>query len=95
MGFGGVIFLTLGGYLADLTGGCPFLIYLLAWLILPLILLVLPEPSANSSTQSSEAVGLRVSSLAAAAYDLQYCAGHSNCVLHDSGADSFLSSATH
>lgn len=54
MGFGGVIFLMLGGFLADLTWRLPFLIYLLAWLILPFILLVLPEPSAHSSTQSSE-----------------------------------------
>ncbi|WP_197984924.1 MFS transporter [Leptolyngbya sp. Cla-17] len=56
MGFGGVIFLTLGGYLADLNWRFPFLIYLLAWLILPFILLVLSEPSANSAAQSSEAV---------------------------------------
>ena len=56
MGFGGVIFLTLGGYLADLNWRLPFLIYLLAWLILPLILLVLSEPSTNSAAQSSEAV---------------------------------------
>ncbi len=54
MGFGGVIFLTLGGYLADLNWRFPFLIYLLSWLILPFILLVLPEPSTNPSTQSSE-----------------------------------------
>lgn len=44
MGFGGMIFLTLGGYLADRNWRQPFLIYLMAWLILPLILLVLPEP---------------------------------------------------
>ncbi|MBW4527905.1 MAG: MFS transporter [Phormidium tanganyikae FI6-MK23] len=56
MGFGGVIFLTLGGYLADLNWRLPFLIYLLAWLILPFILLVLPEPSTHPSTQSSEAI---------------------------------------
>lgn len=54
MGFGGVIFLTLGGYLADLNWRFPFLIYLLSWLILPFILLALPEPSTNPSTQSSE-----------------------------------------
>ncbi|MCC3408576.1 MAG: MFS transporter [Microcoleus sp. PH2017_10_PVI_O_A] len=43
MGFGGMIFLTLGGYLADRNWRQPFLIYLMAWLILPLILLVLPK----------------------------------------------------
>ncbi|WNZ24943.1 MFS transporter [Leptolyngbya sp. NK1-12] len=47
MGFGGVIFLTLGGYLADLNWRLPFLIYLVAWLILPLIVFVLPEPRIN------------------------------------------------
>lgn len=47
MGFGGMIFLTLGGYLADRNWRQPFLIYLMAWLILPFILLVLPEPDRN------------------------------------------------
>jgi MFS family permease len=36
MGLGGMVFLTLGGYLADLNWRLPFLIYLLAWLILQL-----------------------------------------------------------
>lgn len=56
MGFGGMVFLTLGGFLADINWRLPFLIYLLAWLIFPFILLVLPEPSRNRSTQSAEAV---------------------------------------
>lgn len=43
MGLGGVLFLTLGGYLADVNWRLPFLIYLSAWLMLPLVLL-LPEP---------------------------------------------------
>lgn len=43
MGLGGVVFLTLGGYLADVNWRLPFLIYLSAWLMLPLVLL-LPEP---------------------------------------------------
>ncbi len=45
MGLGGVLFLTLGGFLADLNWRYPFLIYLVAWLFLPLIVLVLPEPA--------------------------------------------------
>lgn len=49
MGFGGVLFLTLGGYLADLNWRLPFLIYLLAWLILPLVVFVLPEPRINKT----------------------------------------------
>ncbi|AFY34064.1 MFS transporter [Calothrix sp. PCC 7507] len=44
MGFGGVLFLSLGGVLADVNWRLPFLIYLVAWLILPLVIFVLPEP---------------------------------------------------
>lgn len=44
MGLGGVVFLSLGGFLADVNWRMPFLIYLLALLILPLVVLVLPEP---------------------------------------------------
>ncbi|MES1023677.1 MFS transporter [Gloeocapsa sp. BRSZ] len=52
MGFGGVVFLTLGGYLADVNWRLPFLIYLIAWLILPLVLLILPEPQRTVRTAS-------------------------------------------
>lgn len=55
MGLGGVIFLSLGGFLADINWRMPFLIYLIAWLILPLIVIFLPEPNratSNTSTQS-------------------------------------------
>jgi MFS family permease len=44
MGFGGVLFLTCGGYLADLNWRFPFLIYLFAWILLPFIALALYEP---------------------------------------------------
>lgn len=44
MAFGGVLFLSLGGYLADLSWRVPFLIYVSAWVILPLILMFLYEP---------------------------------------------------
>ncbi|NJL48509.1 MAG: MFS transporter [Leptolyngbyaceae cyanobacterium SM2_5_2] len=66
MGLGGVVFLTLVGFLADLNWRYPFLIYLVAWLFLPLILLVLPEPiraqsgSASSETAVSESVPWRL-----------------------------------
>jgi MFS family permease len=52
MGLGGVIFLTVGGFVADISWRMPFLIYLVALVLLPFILL-LPEPSrtGNSSTQ--------------------------------------------
>ncbi len=55
MGFGGVLFLSSGGFLADLNWRFPFLIYLFAWLLLPLIILKLYEPprsAAGITTQS-------------------------------------------
>jgi MFS family permease len=51
MGLGGVIFLTVGGLVADISWRMPFLIYLVALGLLPFILL-LPEPSSTgTSTQ--------------------------------------------
>jgi MFS family permease len=44
MGFGGVIFLSLGGWLADMSWRLPFVIYLSALLLLPFILFLLYEP---------------------------------------------------
>ncbi|PZD73197.1 Bacillibactin exporter [Acaryochloris thomasi RCC1774] len=44
MGFGGVLFLSVGGFIADLNWRLPFLIYLFAWLLLPLMVRVLYEP---------------------------------------------------
>lgn len=52
MGLGGVVFLSLGGFLADLNWRMPFLIYLLALLILPLVVFILPEPDRASNAQS-------------------------------------------
>ena len=43
MGFGGVIFISFGGYLATLNWHAPFIIYSFAWLLIP-GLLMLPEP---------------------------------------------------
>lgn len=53
MGLGGVVFLSLGGFLADINWRVPFLIYLLALFILPLVIFVLPEPNQLSSSQES------------------------------------------
>jgi MFS family permease len=53
MGLGGVVFLSLGGFLADVNWRMPFLIYLLALLILPLVVLILPEPNRTADAQSS------------------------------------------
>lgn len=55
MGLGGVLFLSLGGVLADVNWRLPFLIYLLALLIAPLIILVLPEPNRTSSSVQTTA----------------------------------------
>jgi MFS family permease len=45
MGLGGVLFLTLGGALAQQNWHYPFGIYLFAWLIVPLIVLFILEPN--------------------------------------------------
>lgn len=44
MGFGGVLFLSVGGFVANLNWRLPFLIYLLSWLLLPTMVLSLVEP---------------------------------------------------
>lgn len=44
IGLGGVFFLTLGGFLANIDWRYPFLIYLLALVWLPLAMISLPEP---------------------------------------------------
>lgn len=44
MGLGGVVFLTVGGFLADVNWRLPFLIYLVALALAPCAMLVLPEP---------------------------------------------------
>ncbi|MDY6805647.1 MAG: MFS transporter [Cyanobacteriota bacterium] len=45
MGFGGVVFLVFGGFLADISWRFPFLIYLSALAIFPLVVFVLTEPN--------------------------------------------------
>lgn len=45
MGFGGVLFLSVGGFIAELSWRLPFLIYLFSWLLLPTIVFALYEPS--------------------------------------------------
>jgi MFS family permease len=52
MGLGGVLFLTLGGALAQQNWHYPFGIYLLAWLIVPLIFLFILEPDRTPSQPS-------------------------------------------
>ena len=45
MSLGGIIFITLGGFLADINWKVPFLLYLFSILILPFTYLYLEEPS--------------------------------------------------
>ncbi|MGD1900191.1 MAG: MFS transporter [Phormidesmis sp.] len=49
MGFGGVLFLSVGGFIADLDWRFPFLIYLFSWLLIPTIFLSLYEPETAAS----------------------------------------------
>ncbi|MBE9064678.1 MFS transporter [cf. Phormidesmis sp. LEGE 11477] len=69
MGFGGVLFLSVGGFIADLSWRFPFLIYLLSWLLVPTILSALYEPdrtpaepadTSESSTNASFPVKLLI-----------------------------------
>ena len=50
MGLGGVLFLTFGGILAQQNWRYPFVIYLLAWLIVPLILVFILEPNLTDAS---------------------------------------------
>jgi MFS family permease len=59
MGLGGVVFLSIGGVLADINWRMPFAIYLLALVILPFIVFFLPEPNrdADEPNAASEPAG--------------------------------------
>lgn len=52
MGLGGVVFLSVGGLLADLNWRSPFLIYLFAWGICVAIVMTLYEPKLEVSDRS-------------------------------------------
>jgi MFS family permease len=52
MGLGGVIFLSVGGFIADRNWRFPFLIYLSAWAILIAIAVTLYEPNLNNNQVS-------------------------------------------
>ncbi|BAZ12109.1 major facilitator superfamily MFS_1 [Calothrix sp. NIES-4071] len=49
MSLGGVVFLTFGGFLADVSWRLPFLIYLAALVLIPCVVFLLPEPIKNNS----------------------------------------------
>jgi MFS family permease len=54
MGLGGVVFLSVGGVIADLNWRFPFLIYLSAWVILIAIAITLYEPNLKANNQVSD-----------------------------------------
>jgi MFS family permease len=54
MGLGGVLFLSTGGFVADLNWRFPFLIYLFAWLLLPTMLWSLYEPVRLSTGKTGQ-----------------------------------------
>jgi len=73
MGLGGVIFLTAGGFLADLNWRVPFLIYLTALIILPFIVLQLYEPERSlARTSTTQAEGLTTTQMPVALLGLIY-----------------------
>lgn len=53
MALGGVVFLTVGGFLADLQWRLPFAIYLTALVLAPCALLILPEPNREGDRTSA------------------------------------------
>lgn len=55
MGFGGVLFLSVGGFIADLSWRFPFAIYLFSWLLIPTIIFALYEPPKAQVENSNQA----------------------------------------
>ena len=54
MGLGGVLFLSVGGFIADLNWRFPFLIYLFAWLLIPGVLFTLYEPAKHKANLETD-----------------------------------------
>lgn len=89
MALGGVVFLSVGGFLADMNWRMPFLIYLVAWVLLPLVLLFLPEPSRTSQSSTPQSgVPVEPDSLPMGqkSVNLRDRSDHPSSVLYDSGA---------
>ena len=54
MALGGVVFLTVGGFLADINWRMPFFIYLVALALVPCVMLILPEPNRTTRNIQSD-----------------------------------------
>ncbi len=57
MGFGGLVFVTGGGFLADLYWRAPFAIYGASLLMIPLVLAFLPEPPRKTASSPEASQG--------------------------------------
>ncbi|WP_210513218.1 MFS transporter [Natronogracilivirga saccharolytica] len=57
MAFGGVVFISAGGMLADISWRAPFLIYSFALLLLPAIMLFIKEPAQKSEVEVNADAG--------------------------------------
>lgn len=55
MGFGGVLSLTTGGILADISWRAPFLIFCFAFIVFPAALFFLPEPDRDAEKKEGKA----------------------------------------
>ena len=65
MGLGGVLFVTLGGFLTDISWHFPFLIYLTGLAIFPLVILAINEPLSMTENNSveTEAIETEINSI--------------------------------
>jgi MFS family permease len=63
MSLGGMVFLVSGGFLADISWRWPFTIYLFAFLLIPLVLLFLPEPDISPAESTSETLSQKKTGL--------------------------------
>ena len=61
IGFGGVVFVTAGGFLADIGWRFPFLVHLFAFVILLGVLFVIDEPHIQDSSTSQSTSGEQIS----------------------------------
>ncbi|MBE9138670.1 MFS transporter [Nodosilinea sp. LEGE 07088] len=59
MGFGGVLFLSLGGFIAELNWRLPFLIYLFSWLLLPTMIGAIYEPRRDFLDAHGDTAGVQ------------------------------------
>ncbi len=53
MSIGGMVFLLLGGFLADMNWRFPFTVYVTAFILLPFVMWIIYEPQKVASTESS------------------------------------------